>query len=320
MLRLSRLLPTCPLIESAFAVGRINFDHANAIVTALVQVPTEHRNAVEAALVQLAEEMPASELGDYIEELLVACGVEPSADEAAAKRLERRGLTISPTFDGLRSVSGLLSPEVGAVLELALSTLAVNAGAEDDRTFAQRRHDAVGELADHFLAHADTPAVNGERPRIMVTIGLDALEGRLLASWGSLPDGAKVSPATARRLACDSEVIPAVLGARGDVLDLAVASRSFSTAVRRAAWLEQNGRCAFPGCRRPPVDCHHIVWWTHGGPSTLGNAAWLCSFHHWLTHERGWQMWRRRDRGFNWRSPDGRFVGGIPPPRQPRAA
>ena len=40
--------------------------------------------------------------------------------------------------------------------------------------------------------------------------------------------------------------------------------------LRRAAWLEQGGRCAFPDCQRRCVELHHIVWWSVGGRTSLG--------------------------------------------------
>jgi hypothetical protein len=287
------------------SAGSFSAEHARVIVTALASVPPEFVEIVETALLEMAPHCTPNDLGEQVETLLVACGVESSTDAAAAKRLNRRGLKIAETFNGMRSVSGLLTPEVGEALEIALGQLAQHAGPEDLRSHAQRQHDAVGELAHHYLAHADLPAVNGERPRIVVTIDYDALVNDLHAAWGRLPSGATVSPATARRLACDAEILPAVLNARGDVLDIAVGSRSFSATVRRAAWIEQDGRCAFPGCRRPPVECHHIIWWSRGGRSTLDNAAWLCAFHHWLVHERGWNMRREKDRSFAFYYPNG---------------
>ena len=304
-LRLARALPAYPNVDAALSAGRIGPDSARVIVTALASVPPRFLDTVEGALLTMAPHCPPRDLADEVDKLLVACGAESSADIAAQKRLAKRGLTIAATFHGMRSVSGLLTPEVGEALEIALAQLAEPTGPEDDRSPAQRRHDAVGDLADHYLAHAELPAVNGERPRVVVTISYDALVNDLHDAWGRLPSGATVCPQTARRLACDAEIIPAVLGARSDVIDIAVGSRSFSTAVRRAAWLEQQGQCAFPGCRRPPVDCHHIVWWTHGGRSTLDNAAWLCAFHHWLIHERGWTMRRERDRTFTFTHPSG---------------
>ncbi|HEU5034189.1 MAG TPA: DUF222 domain-containing protein [Mycobacteriales bacterium] len=320
--RLARALAAHPLVDDAFSAGNISFEHAWAIITAMRPVPVEFHDIVERALVDAAHACPPYDIGEMIEPLLVACGVESSSDEAHVRRLNRRGLTIARTFDGLRAVSGLLTPDVAEAFETALDVIGQRAGDDDDRTHAQRQHDAVGELAHHYLAHAAIPAVRGERPRVVVTIDYDSLVSRLHdranqlgESWGHLPSGAVVSPSTARRLACDAEIIPAVLNARGDVLDVAIASRSFPTAVRRAAWLEQKGRCAFPGCRRPPVDCHHIVWWTNGGPSTLENAAWLCAFHHWLVHERGWTMRRDPERGFVFTGPAGQVR-----PRHPEAA
>jgi hypothetical protein len=304
-MRVARALSSHPYLAKAREAGEISLEHANAIVRATAAVAAEFREIVETTLVDIARHCPACELGEEIEKLLIACGAEPAGDQAHVKRMNRRGLRIARTFNGMRSVSGMLTPEVAEALEIALGVLSAKTGADDTRTHEQRQHDAVGELANHYLAHEDLPALNGERPRVIVTIDYDSLVTGLRDAWGSLPSGASISPATARRLACDAELIPAVLNARGDVLDIAVASRSFTTAVRRAAWLEQGGKCAFPGCRRPPADCHHIIWWSKGGPSTLDNAAWLCAFHHWLIHEGRWTLRRDPDRSFVFTGPDG---------------
>jgi len=316
-LRVARALPSHPAMDKACAAGEISLEHANAICRATAAVAPEFRGIVESTLVDIARHCPPSDLGEEVEKLLIACGGESGSDEAHAKRMNRRGLRIARTFNGMRSVSGMLTPDVAEALEIALGVLSAKAGEDDTRTHEQRQHDAVGELANHYLTHADLPAVNGERPRIVITIDYDSLLTGLRDTWGHLPSGATISPATARRLACDAELIPAVLNARGDVLDLAVASRSFSTAVRRAALLEQSGKCAFPGCRRPPADCHHIIWWSKGGPSTLDNAAWLCAFHHWLVHEGGWTLRRDPDRSFVFTGPEGQERRQ---PRHPQAA
>jgi hypothetical protein len=316
-MRVARALPAHPYLEKCFAAGEISLEHANAVVKATSAVASEFRGIIETTLVDIARHCPPHELGDEIEKLLIASGAEPGGDEAHVKRMNRRGLRIARTFNGMRSVSGMLMPEVAEALEIALGVLSQKNGEDDARTHEQRQHDAVGELANHFLAHEDLPAVNGERPRVVVTIDYDSLVTGLRDAWGRLPSGATVSPTTARRLACDAEIIPAVLNARGDVLDIAVSSRSFSTAVRRAAWIEQGGKCAFPGCRRPPVDCHHIVWWSKGGPSTLDNAAWLCAFHHWLVREGRWTLRRDPDRSFVFTGPKGQERRQ---PRHPQAA
>lgn len=307
MRRLALALPLHPRVDAGLRAGRFSIEHAHVILTALRQVPAEFTEVVETALLELAEQKTPNDLGEDIETLLIACGVESSAEAARHKRLAQRGVTIATTFDGMRHIQGLLSPEVGEALELVFTQLGAIVGDHDDRTNAQRNHDALGELATHYLAHGELSAVNGERPRIIVTIDYSALERDLRDAWGRLPSGATIGPATARRLACDAEILPAVLGAGSAVLDIAdTTKRCFSNAVRRAAWIEQHGQCAFPRCHRPPVDCHHIVWWSHGGTSTLDNAAWLCAFHHWLIHERNWTMRREPDRSFLFTNPEGR--------------
>jgi hypothetical protein len=141
----------------------------------------------------------------------------------------------------------------------------------------------------------------------MVTIDLATLEEQLHGKLLTLPDGATISAATARRFACDAEIIPAVLGGNGEVLDIGQAGHEFTTATRRAAYLRDQGRCAFPGCQAPVVELHHIVFRRHGGPGSLDNAAWLCGYHHWLVHEGHWTLTRDPvDKSYLWTGPLGR--------------
>ncbi len=115
---------------------------------------------------------------------------------------------------------------------------------------------------------------------------------------GSVPGGAVLGPAaepisaaTARRLACDAGVIPAVLGSRGEPLDIGRLSRTVPAGMRRALHLRDRG-CRFPGCDQPPhrTDAHHIRHWARHGPTSLANLVLLCAFHHWLVHEGQWTL------------------------------
>ncbi len=53
---------------------------------------------------------------------LVHCFDRQSAEDAAIRRLDRRGLSVAETIDGMVSVSGLLDPLNGALLLTALNT------------------------------------------------------------------------------------------------------------------------------------------------------------------------------------------------------
>ncbi len=73
-------------------------------------------------------------------------------------------------------------------------------------------------------------------------------------------------------MACDADLIPAVLGAHSAVLDVGRNQRLFTAARRRALILRDRG-CAFPGCDRPPEWCqgHHILSCAPGGTTALDN-------------------------------------------------
>jgi len=97
-------------------------------------------------------------------------------------------------------------------------------------------------------------------------------------------------------LACDANIIPIVLGSKGDILDIGRTSRIWTYAIRKALQLEDKG-CGWPGCKMPLWACriHHIKWWFFGGETTKANGVHLCGFHHWLVHNRDWKLWRNND-------------------------
>lgn len=316
-LRLAVALPSNPAIRAEYERGWISSEHALVVLDALRQVPTDYVDAVESALLELCREYPPYVVARCVDEILVRLGVESSSDEAAVRRHQRRGFDVGQTFGGTGSASGTLTPTLTEKLLKLFADCGTPGGPEDDRCASQRRHDLLEDVVDHYLGctREPEPAV-----QVVVTIPLDTLLDQLSTQWGLLDSGATISPATARRLACDADIIPAVLNARGDVLDVGVASRSFSTAVKRAAKLRDHGRCAFPRCTRPVKECHHIVWWSRGGRSSIDNAAWLCTFHHWLAHEGGWTLRRNHDNSYTWTNPRGVDMTGDPPPRHTSAA
>ena len=106
-----------------------------------------------------------------------------------------------------------------------------------------------------------------------------------------LDDGGGITAEAARRIACDATILPAVLGGRGQVLDLGRSRRLFGGPIRRALVLRDGG-CAFPGCDRPARWCdgHHIVHWADGGTTDLGNSVLLCGHHHRVIHHSDWRV------------------------------
>ncbi|WP_455836870.1 HNH endonuclease signature motif containing protein [Pseudarthrobacter siccitolerans] len=100
-----------------------------------------------------------------------------------------------------------------------------------------------------------------------------------------------VATATLRKLACDADIIPALLGTHGELLDLGRKTRLFTPAQRTALTARDQG-CAFPNCTIPAPWCeaHHITYWSHHGTTHTNNGVLLCSGHHHLIHKEQWTI------------------------------
>ena len=98
--------------------------------------------------------------------------------------------------------------------------------------------------------------------------------------------GTVLGAADVRKIACDTRVIPVVMGGPGEVLDVGRATRTIPPAIRRALIARDQG-CVWPGCDRAPIHCdgHHIQHWLDDGPTSLANLALLCHSHHQRLHK-----------------------------------
>lgn len=316
---LGRQLDARPQMRAAVDAGVVNAEQAQVIRDVLAELPADLGAALvdkcESVLIEFAAVHEPSVLRRLGERILDH--VAPEVAEAAlAKKLEReeaaarqvRALTIRDAGDGTHRVFGRLDTESAAVLRAAIDPLCQPipgiSGQADPRTPRQRRADALIDVCRFALAHDDLPVNGGNRPQTTITVGLDAATKALSA--GTLDMGGRLSPGAVRRLCCDAQILPAVLGSGSEVLDVGRERRLFTGAIRRAIVLRDRG-CAFPGCDRPPrwCDAHHAPSWLDGGPTSLKTGVLLCGFHHRLIHEPdGWQV-RIGDDGF----PD-----FIPPP------
>ena len=192
----------------------------------------------------------------------------------------------------------------------------------DRRTRPQQRLDGLVGGCKTALASATLPATGGLRPQVMVTISyqdlLNRLETtaaqepryathtsqtkRLPAIAGSPPPGTSagtgtftytgpISASTIRKIACDAEIIPVLLGSEGRILDIGRATRIFPPHIRKALTARDQG-CAFPNCTIPAPWCeaHHITYWSLGGTTSTDNGVLLCTHHHHLVHKEQWKV------------------------------
>jgi hypothetical protein len=317
-----------PATGAALRGGEVSWRHAQVIEQALRQVPAERRDEAEAALLDEATNLDPGQLR-RVADRLVHCFDRDRAEEAALRRLERRGLSVGETFDGMVSVNGLLDPVNGALLLTALNTQVrpPRAGdhgdghadrhradgehgsadvATDMRTWAQRRADALGDICKQWLEIGNDTVVGGVRPHLSVIVDQVTLQasgqGGTPSGDGAGHDVAPVEPAQlawvgpitadeARLIGCDSTVSRIVMAGPSQVVDVGRATRTIPPALRRAV-AARDRTCVGPGCHRPPEHCdvHHIVFWEQGGETSMANTVLLCRHHHRLVHLWHWRI------------------------------
>ncbi|MCO8274913.1 HNH endonuclease [Actinoplanes sp. TRM 88003] len=298
-----------PEVEQALLDGRVDTGQATVITATIDTVATELAEAGDAdadgrvahdattAMIELAERLPPLQLRRVGERILahVAPQLAERTDELALTKQEERahrarGFTLSAPVAGVVRLSGSLGVEDAALVRAALDPLCAPI-VGDERNPAQRRADALAEVCRLALRTGELPATGGEPAQLSVTVAFDPLTQAL--GTATTDDGVRLSAESLRRLACDAKILPAVLGGAGQVLDLGRSQRLPTGTVRRALHLRDRG-CAFPDCDRPPrwTDAHHVLAWTEGGATCLGNLVLLCRRHHRLIHHptAGWQI------------------------------
>jgi hypothetical protein len=159
-------------------------------------------------------------------------------------------------------------------------------------TFPQKRADAFMLLIENSLRHNTgdmAPLSPPQHHQIIVHIEKDSLMHGT-AHHCSIEHGPFLSPAAARRLACDTGLLTVLEDGQGNVLNVGRKTRTVSPALRRALTRRDNC-CRFPGCTESRfVDAHHIQHWCDGGETRLDNLVLLCRRHHRLVHEQGYEI------------------------------
>ena len=299
-----RLPARHPHVADALDAATIGIEAAAMITSMLdrvsVRADAGRAEVVEAALVGLAEQVPLETLSRGVrlaEARLDPDGVEPREDEL---RMER-SLTMREDGRGMVTLHARLDPESAAPVKAAIEALVGDAlrrreagggsaapVVDDERSIPQIQADALAALARHTLGCTETLTPLA-KTTVVVRLDLETLVSGL---GHARIDGLDqpISAGTARRMAADAELIPAVLGGESVPLDLGRAARLFSKA-QRIALAERDGGCASCGQNITYVEAHHIDWWKRDtGPTDLSNGVLLCSPCHHMIHRDGWRI------------------------------
>jgi hypothetical protein len=261
--------------------------------------------AIEAELIGIAEQLSCQRLRaavHFYTARLDPDGIEPDPTEG-------RRLTMSRLLEGAWHGAFTLDEVGGEKVATALEAIsAASRCAGDLRTAAQRRGDALVQLADLYLASGRLPILRTVKPHIIVTIPVDDLTDPAVTPGAARTglDG-HISAAKARWLACDSRISRMLVDADGLPLDVGRDERVVPPHIRRAV-VERDRSCVFAGCEAPSwfCDVHHLLeWLADDGETSLENSGLLCERHHTKIHhgyrverddtappESRWRTWR----------------------------
>jgi hypothetical protein len=234
--------------------------------------------------------------------------------------MRERGVVLGKERHGTVPLHGALLPEVATQLRLLLDAVLNPRSADgprfrddddpapsvhDDRTGAQKRHDALAGILAVAARHESAPTMGGAAPTLVVTVSADDITGENGAAFLAVDEesAGAVSARVARHVGCAGAVQRVVLGTEGNVIRLLSPERTFPAHLRRAI-AARDGTCVIPGCNVPAHwgEIHHVEPAARGGPTHADNGVVLCWIHHRTIETSGWEI---------------RMMGGAPWVRAP---
>ncbi len=288
-----------PITADALGAGALTTEHARAVLGSLGELPTDLGRDVldhaEVVLVGYCNDFTPTEvrrLGRHVLDVvapdLADEHLRRSLENEERRAREKTRLDLSPRGDGTTRITGVIPDLTAAILSRAVEAYTSprrpdQTDLDDRRTPNQRRGEAFCALIEHLPVDG-LPTQGGSPVTIMVNLDLDQLRDDL--GTATLDTGAELSPAEARRLACQHGIIPIVLDSESVPLDLGRSARLFSHHQARAH-ARTHPTCQADGCTIPWTWCerHHRQPWSRGAPTDLDQLVFLCPHHHHRTHD-----------------------------------
>lgn len=296
---------------------------ADGNLTVTIYAPAEYAPLVLAGIEAQRAELDRqrqAEAAEHVADAAPAAGTDPENTSAEPEdtAVEPADIAVEPadvpagTSDTAAAHDSAGPPVVEPVAALpnvpAGTPSSVDGSCEPDAPVKATDGEALLAMARTVLDAQRTkhPEIaRGNRSRLVVQI--DPLSG-----WGRLRDGELLPPTSG------ASVMETLPGSGGTVrlrplikadltaFDLGHSSRKPSLALRELLGTLDGEHCRFPGCtRRRKLQAHHVVYWSQGGGTDAQNLVLLCSRHHTLVHQLGFQLTLRPDRRLDVRTADG---------------
>jgi hypothetical protein len=300
-----------PSTRAALAEGRITPRQARILIDELGQLDDAERAELEGRMLDAADQS-ATSFQRAVRRLRETRDADQAAERHRRAR-EGRQVTCQPGRDGMAwLVAHLPAAEALAIdsrlddLARGLARLGANRG--DDRTLAQLRADALGDV----LLDRDTlesRRFGDAKPTVIVTVPISMLTGTSekpaeIVGYGPIDD------VTARELVAEAPVLRRMFTDPRDDTILALGRKRYRVTDDLRLFLAvRDGRCRFAGCFRRAAACDvdHKDDWAEGGHTDECNLGHLCRGHHTVKHQTRWRIEAIHPDGtIDWVSPTGR--------------
>jgi len=263
----ARRITTHPQVVTALAAGELSESYGRTICSWADKLPEDCRLAADAILLSAARAgMDLRDLAGLAAEMYERSRRD-LPDEAPGRAFEDRAVRLETTFQGGGVLTGDLTPECAAVVGTVLDALSAPAGAEDERSQAQRYHDALQEAMRRLVAAGLLPERAGQPVKALVHISLADLRrldggSALLEEWSAQvraawaahraaasesgsDGGAWLDGDAAVAFTCDASMTPVVTGE--------VNPGALEDLIRAGARPAHPVRWASNGCGRPSL-------------------------------------------------------------------
>ena len=169
-----RRLDAHPAIAAALADGLVSVSWARQLIEWTDRLPDDVRGDADGQL--LASMSLGADLSD-----LAALAEELRCEHAAADPeddgFEDRSLRLAKTFEDAGRLEGDLTARCAAAVQAVLDSLSGVRGPEDDRSLAQRQHDALEEACVRLIGAGMLPQRAGQPVHLELDITLQDLIG-----------------------------------------------------------------------------------------------------------------------------------------------